>query len=311
GVVVFLFFTRRGRTEQRRSGMAATPFPPPATPTAPAASSETEADERAWWQRQTAPPTVEGGSGSSGGTGRSGGTGSYGVGGSGSAGAGGTSGGGPLAYGPGSTRPPEPRVSRSHLLSLTMAVIAIALGVLWILDDTIFANLPPAAYPATALAITSLGLIAGAWWGKSRLLILVGLVATLATGVTTAAGDGPFGEQIRRPLTAQALESSYEHGAGHFVLDLSDLTDPENLDGRTVEIDARVGQIELLVPRSMSVAIDAHVEHGDIVGLSGVESYENGEKSVSVPVDSTDMTAADVVFDIQLFAGEIRVESLL
>jgi len=192
-----------------------------------------------------------------------------------------------------------------------MAVIAIALGVLWILDDTIFANLPPAAYPAAALAITSLGLITGAWWGKSRLLILVGLVATLVTGATTAVGHGPHGEQIARPLISEAVQSSYEHGAGHFVLDLSNLTDPENLDGRTVEIDARVGQIELLVPRSMSVTIAAHVEHGDILGLSGVESFDNGEKRVSVPIDSIDTTNADVVFDIELFAGEIRVESVL
>ncbi len=220
----------------------------------------------------------------------------------------GSQGGNPLA-GSEPVHPGKPKAPRSHLFAVTMALIAIAIGVLWILDETIFSDVPPAAYPATVLGITALGLIVGTWWGRSRLLVLVGLVATLLTGATTAAGAGPHGEQAEYPATAAEVESSYRHGAGQLVLDLTEISDPENLQGRVVDIDARVGQVKLLVPQSMSVAIDAHVDHGDIVGLSDIASYDDGEKRVSASPD--DVADADIVFDVELLVGEIRVESVL
>lgn len=207
-----------------------------------------------------------------------------------------------------SVLPREPRRPRSHLFALTTGVIAMALGALWILDQTAYSDIVPSAYPATALAVTGMGLLVGAWWGRSRLLILVGLVATLLTVALTAAGDGPYGRQVEQPTAAADVKSSYEHGVGQFVLDLTEITDVESLNGRVVHVSSRFGLIELRLPSSMVVAVDAEVEHGEILGLPNVASFDNGGERFEA--STAEVEAADLVVDVEMFAGEIRIEDV-
>jgi phage shock protein PspC (stress-responsive transcriptional regulator) len=204
---------------------------------------------------------------------------------------------------PGVSPPPRPpRAPRSHLFAITMAVIAITLGALWVWDETGH-TVSPSVYPGTALAIIAAGLVVGAWWGRSRLLIFAGLLATLLTVATSVIGPGPNGERIYTPASTAELHSSYQHGAGRIVVHLEDLVDPANLDGRTVSIKSGVGQVQVIVPSSIDVAVGAHVDHGDIQGLAGTEDLGQGEEQVTADGGSHDLTV-----DIRLGLGQILVQ---
>jgi phage shock protein PspC (stress-responsive transcriptional regulator)/FtsH-binding integral membrane protein len=204
---------------------------------------------------------------------------------------------------PGVPPPPRPpRATRSHLFAITMAVIAITLGALWVYDETGH-TVSPSAYPGTALAIIAAGLVVGAWWGRSRLLIFAGLLATLLTVVTSVIGPGPNGERIYTPASTAALPGTYTHGAGQIVVHLEDLVDPANLHGRTLSIKSGIGQVRLTVPSSIDVAVNAHVDHGDIHGLAGKEDLGQGEERVTAVPGSHDLTV-----DIHLGLGQILVQ---
>ncbi|MDQ3095126.1 MAG: PspC domain-containing protein, partial [Actinomycetota bacterium] len=111
------------------------------------------------------------------------------------------------------TRPPpspRPRRPRSRLLSVTIATVAITLGAIWVLDETVVEEMEPSVYPGTALGIIAVALLLGSWFGRSRFLIVLGLVASVATVATTVIGPGPHGESIYRPTATAEVRSSYD-----------------------------------------------------------------------------------------------------
>jgi phage shock protein PspC (stress-responsive transcriptional regulator) len=204
---------------------------------------------------------------------------------------------------PGVPPPPRPpRARRSHMFAMTMAVMAITLGALWVYDETGHA-VAPSVYPATALAVIAAGLLVGAWWGRSRLLIFAGLLATFLTVVTSVIGPGPNGERIYTPASTAQLHSTYRHGAGRIVVHLEDLADPASLHGQTVSIKSGIGQVLLTVPSSIDVAVNAHVDHGDIRGLAGEQDLGQGEAQVTAVPGSHDLTV-----DVRLGLGQILVQ---
>jgi phage shock protein PspC (stress-responsive transcriptional regulator) len=214
----------------------------------------------------------------------------------------------PTAYTPGPPPPPRPpRRPRSHLFGLTMAVIAIAMGTLWILDETVYDSIPASVYPGTVLGITAIALILGTWYGRSRLLVGVGILATLATIAATAAGPGPYGERVYRPATVGALDTTYDHGVGRMVVHLEDLTDPENLDGRTIDLDERIGQVELVIPSSLPITIYAHVDHGEIDGPLRTDVTKLDEGGEEITMTSVTAGDPDLTVNIDLDFGQIVI----
>ena len=147
-------------------------------------------------------------------------------------------------------------------------------------------------------------LLIGAWYGRSRLLILVGIVASLATVVATVIGPGRTAS-VYTPRAATDVKDRYEHGAGVIELHLEEVSDIDALAGRTIEVDANVGQVIILVPTSIDATIDAEVTGGgDIEGLPDVEEFGHGEAKAVTPVDDED---PDVAIDISLRFGQVRV----
>jgi hypothetical protein len=189
-----------------------------------------------------------------------------------------------------------------------MAASAIAVGVLWILDQGPFDEIVPAAYPATVLGVTAIGLLVGTLYGRSRLLIAVGIVAALATAATAFLGPGPYGERVYRPDAAAEVRSTYDNGVGRLVVHLEDIADPRRLDGKTVEISEHIGELQVIVPSTIPVVIDAHVDTGEIAGprksvvndLSG--SSQEAHLS-SVPAGG----APALVLDLELDYGQITI----
>ncbi len=203
-------------------------------------------------------------------------------------------------------RPGNPRKRGPLLFFFTVALIALAEGVLGVID---LAGVPVAdsAYPALALGTIALVLVVGSFWGRAGGLIALGLVAALATAATTAAQD--FGDERRSyaPTTAGAVEETYEFGGGSLTLDLSDVEDVESLDGRDISIDGVGGQVEVVVPDGVDVAVRAQVVGGD------VQVFDRRQDGLDVTVDhflDGGAGVPDMSITIDLVAGEVIVREV-
>jgi phage shock protein PspC (stress-responsive transcriptional regulator) len=158
-------------------------------------------------------------------------------------------------------RPRNPRKRGPILFWFTLALIALAEGVLGVVD---VAGVPVAdsAYPALALGITALMLVVGSFYGRAGGLILVGLVAALATAAATVGGSIGDETHYYAPTDASEVRQAYDFGGGRFTLDLSDVSDVDELDGRDISIDGVGGVVEVVVPDGMDVDVRTQVVGG-------------------------------------------------
>jgi phage shock protein PspC (stress-responsive transcriptional regulator) len=202
--------------------------------------------------------------------------------------------------------PPPPRRPRSRLLPITLCLILVAEGLIWILDQTDTADVAPSVYPGTALGIIAAALIVGAWYGRSRLLILFGVIASVLTMAASFIGPGPFGSHVYTPRTAAAVEDRYELGAGELEIHLENVADIEALDGRSIDIDANVGQVRVYVPSSIDATVHAEVTTGgDIQGIPDVDEKGGGRaEATTIPIDDAD---PNLEIDVELALGQIDI----
>ncbi|MFI6758574.1 PspC domain-containing protein [Micromonospora sp. NPDC050417] len=164
------------------------------------------------------------------------------------------------------SKPPKPPRERSPLGAATFSLIFVAMGVVVILDTTNVVEVSPSAYFAAALITIGLGLLVGAWFGRARWLIALGLVASSALGISTIAqsvqpSHSPDGQAVWSPNSVDELATRYENRFGDGTLDLSnvDFTD------RDVQVTVRVnfGKLRVIVPPDVDVTTDAEVNAGD------------------------------------------------
>ena len=156
----------------------------------------------------------------------------------------------------------ERRRESRALWRLTLSLIAIAVAMALILDQQIGLNAP--AYVVAALLAVAVGCLVGTLWGNAGGLVGLGLLLTVALLLTSALPSGRVGQQEREPQTLAGLQSSYRHGVGQFELDLSGFSKPSQLAGKTVHINAGVGQTIVYVPKDVPVKLDAELKGGEI-----------------------------------------------
>lgn len=119
---------------------------------------------------------------------------------------------------------------------------------------------------APALAVLGLGLVVGGWF-RTGGLATAGTVLTLAMLTTTVAGDVPrnaeYGEIDWRPTDTSQIGRVYKVGVGQGDLDLTALPVAA---GQRVTINAEVGLggLEVTVPPTARVLVDARIGLGDV-----------------------------------------------
>ena len=206
--------------------------------------------------------------------------------------------------------PPKPRDPRKRgplLFWITVPLIPLALGLLGVADLT-GADVADSAYPALALGIVAAMLVLGAFWGRAGGLILLGLIATAATAGVTASEHWDGDERHVTPQTAAAVESSYDlDGPGELTLDLTEVADLRGLDGRTIELDAGVGHIEVIVPKGINVTVDAEVG-----GPGDTSIFGSHEEGIHVEADGVQIAgpkAPQLHIDAFIGVGEIEVKA--
>ncbi|WP_372734620.1 PspC domain-containing protein [Nocardioides sp.] len=199
--------------------------------------------------------------------------------------------------------PPQPPHKRGpKLFWFTAALSALAVGVLGIIDQA-GAGVADSAYPALVLAICGVMLLVGAFYGRAGGIILLGLLAAIATAVSTSS-DRLDSRDVWIPTSAVEVQSTYKLGVGELVLDLTEVRDLENLDGRTITVDLNVGSVEVLVPEGLDVNAHAQVGLGDVWLLG---QHQDGIGIDASAGSGSGVSAPDLELDIQLGLGEVRV----
>lgn len=208
----------------------------------------------------------------------------------------------PQAY-----QPPPPRPDRGpKLFGVTLALVAVALGLLG-LYDAAGNSVVGAAYPATALAVVGIMLVVGAWVGRAGGLIILGLVAAVALAVSSASSPR-FSDQRTldaTPSSASVVRGSYNVPAGQIRLDLRKVSDVTRLDGRTLNVRARAGEILVLLPPDLRAHVNADVSVGEVT--VGRRTSDGVQVHVSKEIGPPGAETPEVELDLNLLAGQIEV----
>ena len=176
--------------------------------------------------------------------------------------------GGPYARPPMPPKPPKP--PKSRLGRVILSLLLIVLGAMFGLTQ-LNRSIPFDAFLAAGVAVIGVGLVIGAWYGRARGLIALGIIGCIALGSFTAA-DGLHGRTFRTgthtfaPASVSQLQSSYTQDVGDMVLDLSNV----DFVGQDVQLDARVnlGNLKIVVPDNVDVVVvaDVNVGNADVLG---------------------------------------------
>lgn len=202
---------------------------------------------------------------------------------------------------------PAPKPDRGpSLFWFTLALLAVALGSLG-LYDVAAGGVADAAYPALALAVVGTMLVVGAWFGRAGGLIALGIVAAIWLAGASATGMRFEDERVTTtPATAAEVDDRYSFTAGATHLDLSEVSDLEGLDGRTIEVEANAGEIIVTLPDGVDVDVDATISGGGEVTVLGEKRNGLGMISIDRSVDGGENVPA-FDLDLGLVVGNIEV----
>ncbi|GAB4049211.1 PspC domain-containing protein [Catellatospora paridis] len=175
-------------------------------------------------------------------------------------------------YAPAGPPPPPPplkapKVKRepSRLGRLIFGLAMVVLGGL-AMADMAGISMPGSTYVAAALGVVGLGLVIGAWFGRARGYILIGIVLALVLPMVAATGDWSrertqAGSVTWMPTSMEELHDRYEHRFGEATLDLTGL----DLTGQEVQVTAQItgGGLKVIVPPDVDVTVVTRVNLAD------------------------------------------------
>lgn len=202
---------------------------------------------------------------------------------------------------------PEPRRARSALGLITVSAAAVAVGALAVSDAT-WADVPPATYVATALAVVGLGLLLGTWWGRSRGLIALGIALSVALVPAVAVDRLGFEgtDATFRPTTLAELPTgTQDHGAGSVRYDLSGL-DFASADAESLSVDMGVGELLVIVPPNVDVEVNGDVGVGELRAF-GQMSGGFGQETRVIDVGGDGKGGGSLALNLDLGVGSLEV----
>jgi len=163
--------------------------------------------------------------------------------------------------------PAAPRVRRppSPLGWYVVGAALVGIGLLAAADSASLLFPDPDHYFGLAMLVIGLGLVVGAWWGRARALILVGLMLlpfAWTASLVDVPLEGGWGSRQFAPATSAELRQEYRLIGGQLVLDLTDYAGTD----AAVDVNASIGfgELRVLLPEQAGADIDATVGGGTI-----------------------------------------------
>jgi len=206
------------------------------------------------------------------------------------------------------TTPPSKPKEPSFLGRLTFGIMALGLGVLAIFDNTTdLVSADARHYVALAITILGVGLVVGAFAGRARWLILVGLLTVPGLLASMAFDWGWRGDGVDRhiiPTTFSELQPSYSYDVGEIVIDLTHLPWSDNDIEIVASLDA--GNIQVLVPEDVAITGSAVADVGRVSGPDD-ESFGIGDLAI---IFDEPGSSGSVGLDLEIGVGNIEVDQV-
>jgi hypothetical protein len=181
--------------------------------------------------------------------------------------------------------PPAAQKPREHSLlgRLTVGFMLLGLGVLALLDNIpgVAIEPEPRHYMALAVTILGIGLLVGAWVGRARWLILLGVIM-IPTMLFSPAFEYEWNsenfDRTVTPITFAELDETYSLDVGSLMLDLTELP----WDGRSIDLNVSVdaGNVVIKLPEGVGLEGSAEVSVGRVAG-PGRESSGLGNPTLT------------------------------
>ena len=161
------------------------------------------------------------------------------------------------------------RRPRSPLGWYILAAGLLSIGLLAIVANMPNQRVGLGQYFGAGLGILGIGLVVGAWWGRARLLIALGVLVlplAMTAALINVPVEGGYGEQMFQPQAVAELRPAYRLAAGEIYLDLTEL---DSVEAIALEASVGVGRLVVIVPKNASLTIDARVSGGRLSILGG------------------------------------------
>ncbi|WP_169514759.1 PspC domain-containing protein [Actinomadura atramentaria] len=212
---------------------------------------------------------------------------------------------------PAPAKPPKPKKARKAWSPLSVVTLWIAFAVcaaVYPFADGLPDERTVLVVGGAALAVVSVGLLAGGWI-RTRGLVLAGALLTLALLTDTVVMKSPHGIRIGdvdwRPATVASTQQGYHLTVGTGRLDLTRLA-VGNGERVRIKADVVMGALKLTVPRGARVNLTARLLVGDLT----VDRHTlNGPKIDHTQVLEPESPVADPpVIDLNVRTGLGDVE---
>lgn len=154
--------------------------------------------------------------------------------------------------------------ARSPLGVLTLSAAFVVVGVLILVGNLGIARVTIGQLAAAALTVVALGLVVGAWWGRSRLLIAVGVVLVpfvIAGGSMHFPLRGGLGDRFVGARSIDDVPADHEILLGGIHMDLARLRDFTG--EREIDISMAAGQATIFVPARIGLTVTGEIEFGN------------------------------------------------
>lgn len=202
----------------------------------------------------------------------------------------------------GSLRPPR---SRSPLGWYVLAAALVAVGLLAIVANATGLDVAPGQYFGAALTVLGVGLVVGAWWGRARLLILLGvfmLPIAATAALLNVPLDGGFADQAFQPKSVGEVRTDYRLTGGEIRLDLTGL--PAGAEPIRVQASVGVGLLIVIVPDDARLTLDARVSGGRL-SLFGNRQIGTG---LADRIERSTGLGPEIVLNLDAGLGEVIVQ---
>lgn len=154
---------------------------------------------------------------------------------------------------------------RSVLGIVTVAVALLAVGLATLIASAAGISLALGTALGILLVTGGAGLVVGTWFGRSRMLIVLGLLllpVAAAAALVNEPLSGGTGDVHASPQVLADVRGEYHLAAGQLTLDLSQVDfSPAN---PTVTATVALGQLTVIVPAGVTVDMQGHAGAGEI-----------------------------------------------
>lgn len=143
-----------------------------------------------------------------------------------------------------------------------------AIGLLALATNLLRIDVDPGQFFGVALAALGIGLVVGTWWGRARLLILLGVLLlpfAVTASFVTAPIEGGVGDHWFEPTSAAELRDEYRLVGGRIVLDLTEIEATDEL--MVISASVAIGRLVVRLPPDAGFEINAAVGAGDLFVL--------------------------------------------